>query len=38
MTMRRFELNGDTLRYIMEMQTTKVDQMTQHPKITLQRT
>ena len=34
---RRFELDGDTLRYEMEMQTTKVEQMTQHLKITLQR-
>ena len=34
---RRFELDGDTLRYEMEMQTTKIEQMTQHLKITLQR-
>lgn len=34
---RIFELDGDTLRYEMEMQTTKVDQMTQHLKIVLQR-
>ena len=34
---RRFELDGDTLRYEMEMKTTKVEQMTQHLKITLQR-
>jgi len=33
---RRFELEGDTLRYEMEMQTTKVEQMTQHLKIALQ--
>jgi hypothetical protein len=32
---RRFELDRDTLRYEMEMQTTKVEQMTQHLKITL---
>jgi hypothetical protein len=34
---RRFELDGDTLRYEMEMQTTKVDKLTQHLKITLRR-
>lgn len=34
---RRFELEGDTLRYEMEMQTTAVEQMTQHLNITLQR-
>jgi len=34
---RRFELDGDTLRYEMEMQTTKVNQMTQHLKIELRR-
>ena len=34
---RSFELEGDTLRYTMEMQTTAVDQSTQHLKITLQR-
>lgn len=34
---RRFELNGDTLRYEMEMQTTKVEQMTNHLKIALHR-
>jgi hypothetical protein len=34
---RRFELAGDTLRYAVEMQTTKVDQPTLHLKITLQR-
>ena len=34
---RRFELDGDTLRYEMEMQTTKVEKMTQHLKITLLR-
>jgi hypothetical protein len=34
---RTIELEGDTLRYEMEMQTTKVDQLTQHLKITLQR-
>jgi len=32
---RRFELEGDTLRYEMEMQTTKVKSMTQHLKIEL---
>jgi len=34
---RMFELEGDTLRYEMEMQTTKVNQSTPHLKITLQR-
>jgi hypothetical protein len=34
---RTFELEGDTLRYDMEMQTTKVNQSTPHLKITLQR-
>jgi hypothetical protein len=34
---RKFELEGDTLRYEMEMQTTKVDRSTSHLKITLQR-
>ena len=34
---RTFELEGDTLRYEMEMQTTKVDQSMPHVKITLQR-
>ena len=34
---RVFELEGDTLRYEMEMQTTKVNQSTQHLKIALQR-
>ena len=34
---RTFELEGDTLRYEMEMQTTKVNQSTPHLKITLQR-
>jgi hypothetical protein len=33
---RTFELEGDTLRYEMEMQTTKVDQSTQHLKSILQ--
>ena len=32
---RTFELEGDTLRYEMEMQTTEVNQLTQHLKITL---
>lgn len=34
---RTFELEGDTLRYEMEMQTTQVNQSTHHVKITLQR-
>jgi len=34
---RRFELEGDTLHYEMEMHTTKVNQSTQHLKIALQR-
>ena len=34
---RSFELEGDTLRYEMEMQTTKVDQSTPHLKIALKR-
>src|SRR6266498_5620026 len=34
---RIFELEGDSLRYDMEMQTTKVDQSTPHLKIALQR-
>ena len=34
---RVFELEGDTLRYEMDMQTTKVNQLTPHLKITLQR-
>ena len=34
---RTFELEGDTLSYEMEMQTTKVHQSTPHVKITLQR-
>ena len=34
---RRFELEGDTLRYEMEMQTTAVDQSTKHLEIELQR-
>lgn len=34
---RTFELEGDSLRYEMEMQTTKVDQSTPHLKITLHR-
>jgi hypothetical protein len=34
---RTFELEGDILRYEMEMQTTKVDQSTPHLKIILQR-
>jgi hypothetical protein len=34
---RTFELEGDTLQYEMEMQTTKVDQSTPHLKIVLKR-
>jgi hypothetical protein len=34
---RRFELEGDTLRYEMEMQTTKTDQLTPHLQIVLKR-
>ena len=34
---RIFELQGDMLRYEMEMQTTKVDRSTPHLKIALQR-
>ena len=34
---RAFELEDDTLRYEMEMHTTKVDQSTPHVKIVLQR-
>ena len=34
---RRFELDGDHLRYEMEMSTTKVNQMTRHLIITLER-
>ncbi len=34
---RTFELEGDTLRYEMEMQTTKVNESTPHLKIILQR-
>lgn len=34
---RTFELEGDTLRYEMEMHTTKVSQSTPHLKIALQR-
>jgi hypothetical protein len=34
---RIFELEGDTLRYEMEMQTTKVNQSIPHVKIALQR-
>ena len=35
---RRFELDGNTLRYEMEMQTTAVEQSTQHLKAELRRT
>ena len=34
---RTFELEGDTLRYEMGMHTTKVEQLTPHLKISLQR-
>jgi hypothetical protein len=34
---RSFLLEGDTLRYTMQMQTTKVNQSTPHLKISLQR-
>jgi len=34
---RTFELEGDTLRYEMEMQTTTVDQSAKHLEIALQR-
>jgi len=34
---RRFEMEGDTLHYEMEMQTTAVEQSTQHLKIELKR-
>jgi hypothetical protein len=34
---RRFELEGDTLRYEMNMQTTKTSQLTSHLKIELKR-
>jgi THAP domain-containing protein 4 len=34
---RRFELDGDTLRYKVEMQTTAVDRSTQHLENTLHR-
>lgn len=34
---RTFELEGDTLRYEMEMHTTKVNESTHHLKIALQR-
>jgi hypothetical protein len=36
-TTRTFELEGDTLRYDMEMHTTKVEQLTPHLRTTLQR-
>jgi hypothetical protein len=36
-TARRFELDGDQLRYEMEMSTTKVNQLVQHLSITLER-
>jgi len=34
---RTFELEGDTLRYEMKMQTTKTDRLTKHLKISLGR-
>ena len=34
---RMFELDGDTLHYEMEMHTTRVEQLTPHLKISLQR-
>ena len=34
---RRFELDGDTLRYKMEMQTTKTNRLEKHLEVTLQR-
>jgi hypothetical protein len=34
---RKFEQDGDTLRYEMEMQTTKTEQLTSHLKIALER-
>lgn len=36
-TARTFQLEGDTLRYEMKMQTTRVDRLTSHLKITLHR-
>lgn len=36
-SVRRFELDGDILRYEMEMQTTKTDQLTVHLKNSLGR-
>ncbi|MGB7874445.1 MAG: heme-binding beta-barrel domain-containing protein [Anaerolineales bacterium] len=36
-TTRVFELKGDQLRYEMEMSTKKVDRLTQHLAITLER-
>lgn len=36
-TSRTFELEGETLRYQVEMQTTAVDRLTHHLKIALQR-
>ena len=36
-TARRFELEGDRLRYEMEMSTTKVTDLTRHLAITLER-
>ena len=36
-TARKFELEENQLRYEMEMSTTKVDQLTQHLAITLER-
>lgn len=36
-TARRFELDGDQLHYEMEMSTSKIDKLTQHLAITLER-
>jgi hypothetical protein len=36
-TARAFELDGDQLRYEMRMSTTRVEQLTQHLSITLER-
>jgi hypothetical protein len=36
-TARVLELEDDQLRYVMEMSTTKVDKMTQHLRISLER-
>jgi hypothetical protein len=36
-SMRKFELEGDTLRHEMEMHSTNVEGLTPHLRITLQR-